>query len=166
MGILSNHFLHLDTSVSLDLFLRIFLYVHQCVMCQWQYQIVYLLIFQKYHWRDFCVQLCGFTFMEINVNSNLNRIEFSHNGCLCWQKYRVCRVENVGYFSWIYSLVTDNSLRGVPGEIRRTGEKKFRSTTWYCEWGPLPYYTRLKLALISTPRKSITYIQMIHKITP
>lgn len=26
-----------------------------------------------------------------------------------------------------------NSLRGVPGEVRRSGEKKFRRTTWYCE---------------------------------
>lgn len=26
-----------------------------------------------------------------------------------------------------------NSLRGVPGEVRRSGEKIFRRTTWYCE---------------------------------
>ncbi|XP_045511142.1 FYVE, RhoGEF and PH domain-containing protein 4-like isoform X1 [Colias croceus] len=26
-----------------------------------------------------------------------------------------------------------NSLRGVPGEVRRSGDKKFRRTTWYCE---------------------------------
>ncbi|CAH2066476.1 unnamed protein product, partial [Iphiclides podalirius] len=26
-----------------------------------------------------------------------------------------------------------NSLRGVPGEVRRSGEKKIRRTTWYCE---------------------------------
>ncbi|KAI5641592.1 rhoGEF domain-containing protein [Phthorimaea operculella] len=26
-----------------------------------------------------------------------------------------------------------NSLRGVPGEVRRAGDKKFRRTTWYCE---------------------------------
>lgn len=26
-----------------------------------------------------------------------------------------------------------NSLRGVPGEVRRPGDKKFRRTTWYCE---------------------------------
>lgn len=26
-----------------------------------------------------------------------------------------------------------NSLRGVPGEVRRSGDKKVRRTTWYCE---------------------------------
>ncbi|XP_034828190.1 triple functional domain protein-like [Maniola hyperantus] len=26
-----------------------------------------------------------------------------------------------------------NSLRGVPGEVRRSGDKTFRRTTWYCE---------------------------------
>ncbi|KOB73494.1 Puratrophin-1 [Operophtera brumata] len=43
-------------------------------------------------------------------------------------------VEEITSLLWEQAMQKkDNSLRGVPGEVRRPSEKKFRRTTWYCE---------------------------------